>query len=119
MTEDSPLINFVRCRLGREGNVGRRARTGQMYRDLADMLGTKFRQYFRSDATFRRKLKENYSALGLLGINKLFKDGSTTYWFEPTPSQVGLCKNAYVDSVSRWRQRQESEEQPDPNVIRE
>jgi hypothetical protein len=115
LTEDSPLINFVRCWLGKRGNVGRKARTGQIYRDLTDMLGTKFTQHFRSDAAFGRKLKENLSALGLLGIHTQFKDGSTVYWFEPSPEQVGQCKNAYEDSVSRWRQ--EFGEQPDPDVI--
>jgi hypothetical protein len=47
-------------------------------------------------------LKENFFALSLLGIQKMSKDGCTTYWFEPSAEQVGVCKNAFADSMTRW-----------------
>jgi hypothetical protein len=114
-TEDSPLVNVVRCWLGRDGNVGRKVRTGQIYKDLEDMLGRKFTQLYRSDAVFGRRLKENISALSLLGIQKMFLHGGTTYWFEPGEEQVEQCKNAYADSMSRWKL--ESIEHPEMDVI--
>jgi hypothetical protein len=76
VSEDSPLVNFVRIWLGKSGNVGRWVRTGQIYKDLDNMLDRKFTQHFRSDAAFGRRLKENISALELLGIEKKQLDGT-------------------------------------------
>jgi hypothetical protein len=81
------LIGFVRRWLGKEGNVERRVRTGQMYQELEDEYGRAFTQNWRTDAAFGRRLKENYSAMALLGINKMLLDGSTTYWFNPLRSK--------------------------------
>jgi hypothetical protein len=114
-TEDSPLINIVRCWVGKEGNVGRKVRTGQIYQELEDQYGRTFTQNYRTNAAFGRRLKENFSALGLLGIKKMFLDGGTTYWFEPNSEQLGVCKHAYEDSRSKWAR--EADEQPDADVI--
>jgi hypothetical protein len=113
--EDSPFVNTIRCWLGK-GNVGRWARTGEMYRDLEEMYRLTFTQAWRSDAAFGKKLKENYSALGLLGIEKKFLDGCTTYRFVTPLEQVGICNNAYQDSLTRYS-RELLSDQPDADVI--
>ena len=56
-----------------------------------------------TDAAFGRRLKENYAALGQLGIHKMFKDGCTTFWFEPDTEQVGQCNAAYADAKTRFQ----------------
>lgn len=113
--EDSPFVNIIRCWLGREGNVGRWVRTGEIYRNLEEMYSRTFTQTWRSDASFGKKLKENYSALGLLGIEKKFLQGGTTYRFTPQPEQWIICKDAYKDSLTRYAR--EVFEQPDADVI--
>lgn len=100
--EDSPFVNFVRCWLGREGNVGRWARSGQIYKDLENTLSKKFTSACRSDAAFGRKLKENYSALGILGVEKRLRDGYNEYCFKPSGDQLKQCQNAYEDSKTLW-----------------
>jgi len=58
---------------------------------------------WRSSAVFGKRLKENFSALRLLGIEKKILDGTTMYCFNSTPAQVEQCATAYVDSVPSWR----------------
>jgi hypothetical protein len=101
--EDSPLVNFIRCWLGREGNIGRWARTGQIYKELEDNYGRKFTQFCRSDAAFGRRIKENYSAMAVLDPDKKSLDGCTEYRFScSAPEQRKHCQNAYTDSLSRF-----------------
>jgi len=110
LAEDSPLVNFLRCWLGRPGNAGRWVRVGQIYRELSDRYQREFTQIFRTDAVFGRRIKENISALAILGVEKKFLDGSTTYRFlcsphltpEETAIQVGQCQNAFTDTAHRW-----------------
>jgi hypothetical protein len=48
-------------------------------------------------------MKENFSALRLLGIQKRVLDGVTMYRFDCSPTQVEQCTTSYEDSVSSWR----------------
>src|ERR1017187_3108664 len=101
VAEDSPFVNIIRCWLGREGNAGRWVRTGEIYHNLEEIYGRTFTQTWHSDAVFGKKLKENYSALGLLGIEKKFLHGGSTYKFVPNPEEGAICLNTYRDSLTR------------------
>ena len=105
VTEDSPLIDAVRRWLGSnpEKNVGRWVRTSEIYKELAEKYYRQVTDAWRSSAVFGKRLKENFSALRLLGIEKKVLDGTTMYRFNSTPAQVGQCSTAYEDSVSSWR----------------
>jgi hypothetical protein len=78
------------------------ARSGQIYKDLENRYGKKFTQFCRSDAAFGRRLKENYSALGVLNPDKRFRDGGHEYCFNPTEEQKKQCQNAYEDSLTTY-----------------
>jgi hypothetical protein len=110
LTEDSPLVNYIRCWLGKDDrNIGRWVRTGQLYQELADRYG-KLTQSWRTDAAFGRKLKENETALHLLGIQKRFRHGSTEWRFDPPSEEAERCKNAYADSARKDDKTWKSEE---------
>jgi hypothetical protein len=116
--EDSPFVNFIRYWLGREGNIGRWARSGQIYKELEDKYERKFSQYCRSDAAFGKKLKENISALGVLGVEKRPAHNGTEYMFQPSEQQAAQCKAAYEDSLSKWARAMDDVEKTgaDPNL---
>jgi hypothetical protein len=105
VTEDSPLVDAVRRWIGSypEKNVGRWVRASEIYRELSEKYYRQVTDAWRSSAVFGKRLKENFSALRLLGIEKKVLDGTTMYCFNSTPSQVEQCTTAYVDSVPSWR----------------
>lgn len=120
--EDSPIINLIRCWLGRPlsaggTNVGRWARGGEIYKDLAELYGRKFTSGFRSDAAFGRKLKSNASALSVLKIQKKLANGSWTYCFDPPTEQLAQCRDAFKDSPRDDFGPVLREIQPDPENL--
>jgi hypothetical protein len=72
--------------------VGRKVRTGQIYRELTDMYSREFTQIWRTDASFGRKLKENYSALRLLRIHKHSCTAGRSTGLNPTLSRLGNAR---------------------------
>jgi hypothetical protein len=106
VAEDSPVINLIRCWLGREAyagittNVGRWVRSGEIYKELSELYEKKFTQRFVTDSAFGRSLKRNASAMSVLGLQKKKVNGSWTYCFGPlAPEQLQQCKDAYKDSL--------------------
>lgn len=105
VTEDSPLVDAVRRWIGSdpERNVGRWVRASEVYKELSEKYLRQVTDAWRSSAVFGKRMKENFSALRLLGIEKRVLDGTTMYRFNCTPTQVEQCSTAYEDSVPGWR----------------
>lgn len=105
VTEDSPLVDAVRRWIGSnpERNVGRWVRTSEIYKELAEKYRHQVTDAWRSSAVFGKRLKENFSALRLLGIEKKVLDGTTLHRFNCSPIQVEQCTTSYEDSVPSWR----------------
>lgn len=112
VTEDSPLVNVIRRWIGSDPdeNIGRWARSGEIYKELSERYGRQLRDSWRTDAVFGRRLKENYSALRLLGIHRKTLNGSQMYSFEPSGAQVEQSVDAYKDSTPDWRIRHDKED---------
>lgn len=104
VVEDSPFVDVVRRWVGIPGgkNVGRWATAGDIHHELHGVYERDFLQAYRNSAVFGRRLKENFSALRVLGIEKKRLDGYWLYCFTPTPLQVGLSAAAYKNSVPSW-----------------
>jgi hypothetical protein len=105
VTEDSPLVDAVRRWIGSnsEKNVGRWVRASEIYKELSEKYYRQVTDAWRSSAVFGKRLKENFSALRLLGIEKKMLDGATMYRFNCTRAQVEQCTTSYEDSVPSWR----------------
>ncbi len=101
ITEDSPLVDYVRRWIGMaaEGNAGRWARAGEIYADLERAYGTSFTKMWRSSAVFGKRLKENKTALRVLGVEVKPLHGNLLYRFEPSPEQMERCRDAWNDSA--------------------
>jgi hypothetical protein len=105
VTEDSPLIDAVRRWIGSdpEKNAGRWTRASEIYKELSEKYYRQVTDAWRSSAVFGKRIKENFSALRLLGIEKKVLDGVTMYRFDCSPTQVEQCTTSYEDSVPSWR----------------
>jgi hypothetical protein len=105
VVEDSPFVDVVRRWIGvpKGKNVGGWASPGEIHHELKDMYGRDFAQVWKNPAVFGRKLKENFSALRILGIGKKKLDGSWRYCFTPTSLQVKQSEAAYKNSVPSWQ----------------
>lgn len=102
ITEDSPLVEFVRRWIGsKDGNVGRWVRVGQMYSDLYEIYHQDFTKIWRSDAGFGRAIKANLTPLHVLGIEKRTLDGYPMIRFVPSEAEVRQCRHSFSDSAPR------------------
>jgi hypothetical protein len=102
ITEDSPLVEFVRRWIGsKDGNVGRWVRVGQMYSDLYEIYHQDFTKIWRSDASFGRAIKANLTPLHVLGIEKRTLDGYPMIRFVPSEAEVRQCRHSFSDSAPR------------------
>lgn len=101
ITEDSPLVEYVRRWIGMAtmNNAGRWARAGEIYADLERTYGTSFTKMWRSSAVFGKRLKENKTALRVLGVEAKPLHGNLLYKFEPSPEQMERCRDAWNDSA--------------------
>jgi hypothetical protein len=101
ITEDSPLVEYVRRWIGMttKSNAGRWARAGEIYADLQKAYGQDFTKMWRSNAVFGRKIRENLTALRVLGIDTKKPQGNQFYKFEPSPEQMARCRDAWNDSA--------------------
>jgi hypothetical protein len=101
ITEDSPLVEYVRRWIGMatKSNAGRWARAGEIYADLQKVYGQDFTKMWRSSAVFGKRLKENKTALRVLGVEVKPLHGNLLYKFEPLPEQMERCRDAWNDSA--------------------
>jgi len=101
ITEDSPLVEYVRRWIGMttKTNAGRWARAGEIYADLEETYGLSFTKMWRSSAVFGRKIRENLTALRVLGIDTKKPQGNQQYKFDPSPEQMERCRDAWNDSA--------------------
>jgi len=101
ITEDSPLVEYVRRWIGMttKSNAGRWARAGEIYADLQKAYGQDFTKMWRSSAVFGRKIRENLTALRVLGIDTKKPQGNQFYKFEPSLDQMARCRDAWNDSA--------------------
>jgi len=60
---------------------------------LKTSTGRSSQCFCRSDAAFGKKLKENFAALGILGLKKRFLHGGNEYRFLLIPEQLQQCQN--------------------------
>ena len=112
VTEDSPLVNVIRCWLGSSPkNIGRTVRASEMYKELSERYGREFRAIWKTDAVFGRRIKENISSLRLLGVEDGKRDGCSSYCFYPDEGQKGQCINAYKDSTPEWKLRSDADDE--------
>jgi len=101
ITEDSPLVEYVRRWIGMAtmNNTGRWARAGEIYADLQKEYGQDFTKMWRSSAVFGKRLKENKTALRVLGVDTKPLHGNLLHKFEPSPEQMERCRDAWNDSA--------------------
>jgi len=101
ITEDSPLVEYVRRWIGMAtmNNAGRWARAGEIYADLQKVYGQDFTKMWRSSAVFGKRLKENKTALRVLGVEVKPLHGNLLYKFEPSQEQMERCRDAWNDSA--------------------
>jgi hypothetical protein len=101
ITEDSPLVEYIRRWIGMTTkiNAGRWARAGEIYADLQKAYGQDFTKMWRSSAVFGRKIRENLTALRVLGIDTKKPQGNQFYKFEPSLEQMARCRDAWNDSA--------------------
>ena len=101
ITEDSPLVEYIRRWIGMAsgGKTGRWARAGEIYTDLEKVYGESFTKLWRSSSVLGRRLKENLTALRVLGVQTKSLNGNQLYEFEPSPEQMERCRDAWNDSA--------------------
>jgi hypothetical protein len=100
MTEDSPFVEYLRRWIGMSTtNCGREARAGEIYGELQGAFGLSFSKMWRSSAAFGKKLKENITALRILGVKTRVLHGNPRYKFEPDSEQLERCRDAWNDSA--------------------
>lgn len=101
ITEDSPLVEYVRRWIGMTmmSNAGHWARAGKIYADLQKIYGQDFTKMWRSSAVFGKRLKENKTALRVLGVETKPLHGNLLHKFEPSPEQMERCRDAWNDSA--------------------
>lgn len=101
ITEDSPLVEYVRRWIGMttKTNAGRWARAGEIYADLEETYGVSFTRMWKSSAVFGRKIRENLTALRVLGIDTKKPQGNQHYKFDPSSEQMERCRDAWNDSA--------------------
>jgi hypothetical protein len=117
ITEDSPLVEFVRRWIGsKDSNVGRWVRVGQMYRDLYEIYHQDVTRLWGSDARFGRALKANLTALRVLGIEKRTLDGSAMYRLTPSGVEVEHCRHSFTDSAPR-QHTGDADDVPNPSEV--
>jgi hypothetical protein len=119
ITEDSPLVEYIRrwIGMGAKSNAGRWARAGEMYTDLEKEYGQSFTKMWRSSAVFGRRLKENKTALRLLGIETKGLHGNQLNKFEPSSAQLERCREAWTDSGATRYIGDEALGVPDANDV--
>jgi hypothetical protein len=119
ITEDSPLVEYVRRWIGMatKSNAGRWARAGEIYSDLQKVYGQDFTKMWRSSAVFGKRLKENKTALRVLGVETKSLHGDQLYKFEPSQEQMERCRDAWNDSAPARYQGDEALGVPDANDV--
>lgn len=119
ITKDSPLVEYVRRWIGMAGesNAGRWARAGEIYADLQKVYGQDFTKMWRSSAVFGKRLKENKTALRVLGVETKPLHGNLLYKFEPSPDQMERCRDAWSDSAPSRYQGDDALGVPDANDV--
>ena len=119
ITEDSPLVEYVRRWIGMAmmSNAGRWARAGEIYADLQKAFGQDFTNLWRSSAVFGKRLKENKTALRVLGVETKPLHGNLLYKFEPSPEQMERCRDAWSDSAPTHYQGDDALGVPEANDV--
>ncbi len=119
ITEDSPLVEYVRRWIGMatKSNAGRWARAGEIYADLQKAFGQDFTNLWRSSAVFGKRLKENKTALRVLGVETKPLHGNLLYKFEPSPEQMERCRDAWSDSAPTHYQGDDALGVPEANDV--
>lgn len=119
ITEDSPLVEYVRRWIGMAtmNNAGRWARAGEIYADLQKVYGQDFTKMWRSSAVFGKRLKENKTALRVLGVETKSLHGDQLYKFEPSPEQMERCWDAWNDSAPSLYQGDDALGVPDADDV--
>ena len=119
ITEDSPLVEYIRRWIGMAtmSNAGRWARAGEMYADLQKAFGQDFTNLWRSSAVFGKRLKENKTALRVLGVETRSLHGDLLYRFEPSPEQMERCRDAWNDSAPTRYQGDDALGVPEANDV--
>ncbi|MGA8776466.1 MAG: hypothetical protein WB536_18895 [Terriglobales bacterium] len=94
-------MEYVRRWIGMatKSNAGRWARAGEIYADLQKVYGQDFTKMWRSSAVFGKRLKENKTALRVLGVEVKPLHGNLLYRFEPSQEQMERCRDAWNDSA--------------------
>jgi hypothetical protein len=119
ITEDSPLVEYVRRWIGMTmmSNAGRWARAGEIYADLQRVYGQDFTKMWRSSAVFGKRLKENKTALRVLGGETKPLHGNLLHKFEPSPEQKERCRDAWNDSAQSRYLGDDALGVPDPKDV--
>ncbi len=119
ITEDSPLVEYIRRWIGMAGrnNAGRWARAGEIYADLEKAYGGSFTKMWRSSAVFGRRIRENLTALRVLGVETRPLHGNPRYKLEPSPEQMERCRDAWNDSAPPHYLGDEALGVPDGNDV--
>ena len=119
ITEDSPLVEYVRRWIGMttKSNAGRWARAGEIYADLQKAFGQDFTKTWKTSSVFGKRLKENKTALRVLGVETKSLHGDQLYKFEPSPEQMERCRDAWNDSAPARYRGDDALGVPDPKDV--
>jgi hypothetical protein len=113
LTEGDAFINWMKCWIGKEGNVGRTLRPGQLYAELDQCYGRNFRKTAGCSnvALFGKTIRKNLDPLGALGITQIGNKSGPTYAFQPKPEVLEECVSCYAETqhLSHWERVYEGE----------
>jgi hypothetical protein len=100
LIEGDPFIDWIKCWIGKDGNVGRAVRPGQIHADLSHSYGKNFRNTGGcvNPTKFGVTIRKNLDPLMTLGFKEVGKKSGPIYAANPTPEILEECKQCYEET---------------------